>query len=184
MKHKVILSLLFMLLIAGCQEEYKGHKPGRLSVNIQGGQILPDFLTDGKWDGGESGWIFEFAEDGTITEAVISLGRTPITPGKITKMPTKLNGQAVYVPGDWKVDYDISSRELTIDIVMDYVEVEFGNRVLIGRTEDVLTGFISEDGSRWDATVYNIPEFELLPNNPDDIPYVLEAKFKKVQKDN
>jgi len=180
MKRSILLVIMISLFLTGCQNSYKGHTPGKLMVDIQGAEQLPDFLV-GKWDSGKAGWEFTFEKDGTISEAMIALGMTIVIPGKISKVPTRDGGQAVYVPGDWTVTYNAEARELTVDVVMDYIRVEIGEGVLLGKSQDTITGFVSHEGLQWDVVIMSTPEFELLPNRPEDLPYISEGTFKKIQ---
>ena len=90
------------------------------------------------------------------------------------------SGEAVYIPGDWSVIYLPNDRELVVKIVMNYISVNMGINTLRGKAEYVLTGPVSEDGRIWWTTVHSFPDFEILPTDPNDLPYTSEVIFEKI----
>ncbi len=90
------------------------------------------------------------------------------------------SGEAVYIPGDWSVIYSPADRELTVAIVMNYIRVEIADGALEGKANYVLVGPVSEDGRIWWTTVHSFPDFEILPTDPNDLPYTSEVIFEKI----
>ncbi len=88
-------------------------------------------------------------------------------------------GEAVYIPGDWIVRYDAKHRQLSIDLLMNYINIQMGANYMRGKTEDIIVGKVDDSGKTWDAAVYSIPEFESLPNDPNDLPYTRNVIFTK-----
>ena len=95
----------------------------------------------------------------------------------------RIGGKAVFVPGDWSVRYSPDDRELTVTIVMNYVRIEIGTNVLQGKTEDIITGYISEDATKWEAIVFSSPEYEGFPTEPNELPLTQEVNFVKTTDD-
>lgn len=183
---KRLLFLLGAVLVsglAGCQEPSRYSKtPGTLEVIVEDGGEFPEFLV-GKWEGDKDGWAFIFEPGGTIFVARISMGRTEVMPGKVTTVPTITGGRAIYVPGDWSVIYSPADRELTIDIVMNYIRIDMGAQVFQGKTRDIISGTVSEDGKTWHTTVSSFPEYEGFPTDPNDLPFTREVNFTKVEEE-
>jgi len=182
MKRFLILSNCALLLVlTSCREHSRySMKPGSCEVIVEDGSEFPEFLV-GKWEADKEGWAFIFEPGGNIYVARIAMGRTEIVPGKVKTWPTRGGGQAVYVPGDWQVIYLPASRELTVDIVMNYIRVEMGDQLFQGKTRDIITGTVSEDGKLWRAVVSSFPEYEGFPTGPEDVPFISEVNFTKVE---
>ena len=115
----VFVMVLLMLLI-GCQKSsidtISADKSG-VDVIVEDGSQFPEFLV-GTWKDDEHGWEFVFEPDGTISSAVIALGKFKITPGEITIVPMRMDGKSIFEPGKWLVSYDPSQRELMVQIVL------------------------------------------------------------------
>ena len=96
----VLLTCVFFLsAIAGCQQHPRySMSPGTLEVFIEGDGEFPEFLV-GKWKGDRGGWEFVFEPDGTISEAIIAMGRTKIIPGEKTILSTAAGGTAGIIKG-------------------------------------------------------------------------------------
>lgn len=173
----LILSyVLLALAISGCRSSAVNKKA--VEVIIDGDGKFPDFLV-GTWRADEGGWEFVFEPDGTISSAVISLGRTRMQPGRVTTVPTQLGGEAVYKPGLWTVQYLQEKRELIVEIVIDQFHVELGDNTLHGRSRDFFIGLVSKDGQLWWAERLSFPEYVVntqkyhdfkLPFDPEDNP--------------
>jgi len=191
MRHFLVLFICFIsiLNLTGCQEEKKQEDklqdgkyimtPGKVEVEVIGGGEFPEELV-GEWNSKEDqGWKFIFESDGRISVAQIAMGRTKIIPGEITTLPTLGGGEAKYIPGNWLVTYDPGIRELTVDVVMNYIRVEMGEKALVGKAEDVIIGTVSEDGKEWNTIVHSFPEYEGFPNKPGALPYTNGVVFEK-----
>ncbi len=183
MKRLLFISVIFLLVLAACQEVSQYIKtPGTLEVIVEDGGKFPESLV-GKWEGDKGGWAFIFEPDGRISRARISMGRTEIVPGQIKTLPTHGGGQAIYVPGDWSVIYSPADRELTVDIVMNYIHIDMGAQALQGKTRDIISGTVSEDGKLWRTIVSSFPEYEGFPNKPEDLPYLQDVNFVKIEEE-
>ena len=103
----------------------------------------------GRWQASQHGWEFEFEPNGRISSAILSLGRVRVVPGKTTTMPTRSGHQAVFTPGPWTVHYIPSTRELTVEIVMDHVRVEMGGNIVEGSSTDTFVGPVAASNRTW-----------------------------------
>ena len=145
-----------MLLLCGCRNPVASEKA--MEVIIEGGESFPDFLV-GTWKSDRGGWEFVFEPDGTISSAVISLGRVRIKPGQVTTVPMQLGGKGIFKPGPWTVQYSYEQRQLIVDIKIDDFRTELGEGVVKGKTQDVFVGSISGDGRLWWAERFSYPEY-------------------------
>jgi hypothetical protein len=156
MKWLIALFGCVFLLFGGCQEP--GRNKSRVEVIIEGSEEFPDFLV-GRWKANDYGWEFVFEPDGMISSAVISMGEVEIIPGQTTTLPTRGGGKAIFKPGLWTVQYSPLSRELAVEIVMDYIHFEMGPSLLEGKRTDMLVGEVSEDGKTWRADWFSLPDY-------------------------
>jgi hypothetical protein len=159
MKHIVAASLCLVSLVAltGCQSS-SGAASSALSVQIEGQGQFPLAIA-GRWKADRDGWEFEFAPDGRILSAVLSLGRVKIEPGKAVTVPTKGGGEGVFEPGDWTVHYVPGDGELTVKIGMDHVRVEMGGNTLEGAATDTFTGIISPADGVWQVNWTTLSDY-------------------------
>jgi len=176
MGRSVVLLLCFLSvsLLGGCKSG--ASKEPAVEVTIDGDGQFPDFLV-GTWKADRGGWEFVFEPDGTISSAVVSIGRVRMKPGQITTVPMQLGGKGVFEPGRWAVQYSHDQRELIVEIAIDRFHVELGDSVLRGRTRDFFVGSVSADGQLWWAERISFPEYiadtkkyrdHRLPVDPDD----------------
>ena len=146
MKTLLICMLVFLFAgLAGCNTP-----SGGVIVIIEDSGHISDSLA-GTWQSDKYGWEFVFEPDGTISSAVVPLGNVRVEPGKITKVPMKLDGEGTYKPGEWVVVYSPPQRMLTVTITLDRIHLELGKGLLKGSSRDVFTGQLSEDGETWFA---------------------------------
>ncbi|UCC98854.1 MAG: hypothetical protein JSW66_02965 [Phycisphaerales bacterium] len=161
---------LFASLLYGCHN-HAGNEGG-VEVIIEGGRSFPDFLV-GTWKAERGGWEFVFEPDGTISSAVVSLGRVRLKPGQVTTVPMQLDGEGVFRPGPWAVQYSYEQRELIVDIKIEDFRIELGEGVVKGRTQDIFVGSISGDGRLWWAERFSYPEYiadtKKYPNHKLDV---------------
>ncbi len=136
MRRTVILLVCsaFMFLLCGCQNPARSDDA--MEVIIEGGESFPDFLV-GTWRADEGGWEFVFEPDGTISSAVISLGRVRLKPGQVTTVPMQLGGKGVFKPGPWTVQYSYEQRQLIVDIKIEDFRAELGEGVVKGKAQAV-----------------------------------------------
>jgi hypothetical protein len=147
---------LFVSTFIGCQQSAKV-KSG-VDVIIDGNGQFPASLA-GTWKANKGGWEIVFEPDGTISSAVISLGKVRVRPGHVTKVPMLLGGKGIFEPGQWSVQYLQDQQELIVEIKIDYFRTELGDSVIHGRTHDFFVGSVSEDGQLWWAERYTFPEY-------------------------
>lgn len=147
---------LSVFLPGGCQSSC-ADKTG-VKVIIEGDGQFPEFLV-GTWKANTHGWEIVFEPDGTISSAVISLGRVRMKPGEVTTVPMKMDGKGVFEPGPWLVHYVPDKRELTVVISLRNLYVEVGDNVLEGNSKDVLAGTISQHGDIWQADWTSFPKY-------------------------
>jgi hypothetical protein len=158
MKRLVVLLVCSssVFLLGGCQNS-PGDNSG-VEVIIDGDGQFPDFLV-GRWKAENGAWEFVFEPDGTISSALVSLGRTRLKPGQVTTVPMQLGGKGVFEPGLWTVQYSQEQRELIVEIAIDNFRVELGDSVVRGRTRDFFVGSVSKDGRLWSAERLSFPEY-------------------------
>jgi hypothetical protein len=145
-----------VLLFSGCQEFSRNKNA--VEVIIEDGSQFPQFLV-GRWKANAHGWQFVFEPNGTISSAVISMGEVEIIPGQTATFPTRGGGEAVFKPGLWTVQYDPQFRELTVEVVFDYIHFEMGPDLLEGKSRDVFVGEVSQDGKTWQADWVSFPDY-------------------------
>jgi len=146
----------FIGLLCGCQDSIRNAKA--MDVIIEGGESFPDFLA-GTWKAETGGWEFVLEPDGTISSAVISLGRVRLKPGQVTTVPMQMGGEGIFKPGPWTVQYSYEQRQLIVDIKIEDFRVQLGEGVVKGRTQDVFVGAITGDGRLWWAERFSYPEY-------------------------
>ncbi len=135
------------LLTGGCSRPL--HEPAAdVKVIVEGGGQFPSSLA-GRWQANQHGWEFEFTPEGRISSTILSLGRVRVVPGKTTTMPTRGGQQAVFTPGPWTVHYIPSTRELTVEIIMNRVRVEMGGNILEGSSTDTFVGPVTASNRTW-----------------------------------
>ncbi len=131
---------------------------GHVEVIVDGDGQFPDFLV-GKWKADSGSWEFVFKKDGTISSAMVSVGRVRLKPGYTTVVPMELGGKGVFEPGKWSVQYSHEQRELIVDISIANFRAELGENVLRGRTRDIFVGSVSPDGQLWPVKRLSFPEY-------------------------
>jgi len=154
---------ILAVLMGGCSRPLQ--KPaGAVKVIVEGGGTFPGSLA-GRWQASQHGWEFEFEPDGRIASVILSLGRIRVVPGATTTAPTKSGHQAVFTPGPWTVHYLPSTRELTVEIVMDHVRVEMGDNVLEGSSTDTFVGPVDASHHTWQVQWTSFTRY--LAQTPD-----------------
>ena len=176
MKKLLVLSIcgFSAFLHGGCRSP-GGNKSG-VEVIIDGDGRFPAFLV-GRWIADKGGWEIVFEPDGTISSAVVSLGRVRMKPGQVTITNTILGGKGLFEPGRWTVQYSQAKRELIVEITIEHFRVELGENVVQGQTWDFFIGLVSSDGQLWWPDRFSFPEYIVdtkkypnyrLPFDPDD----------------
>jgi len=183
----LLIFVLSVFLLSSCKSS--NVKKSGVEVIIDGDGQFPAFLI-GRWKADKGGWEIVFEPDGTISSAVVSLGRVRMTPGQVTTTKMKLGGKGIFEPGQWTVQYSQAKRELIVEIEIEHFIVDLGDNVLQGRTQDILIGLVSSDGQLWWPERFTFPEYiadtEKYPNyklpfDPNDNPRE-SLIFRKVPK--
>lgn len=152
----------------GCQ-----NADNTVQVTVEGGGQFPQFLV-GTWKDDKYGWEFVFEPDGTISSAVIDVGKIRVTPSKrITTARLKGRGESVYKLGQWTVQYSPSVRELAVEVVVEYYRLTLDKqgRGLTGHSTDWFVGPVSEDSQRWEAEWFTFQKNILLSPEPSEFPF-------------
>ncbi|MFZ0033422.1 MAG: hypothetical protein WAK60_00345, partial [Sedimentisphaerales bacterium] len=151
---------------------------------IEGGGQFPAAFA-GKWKDKETEWEFVFEPDGTISSAVIDSGFMPVVPSKRIAQKPMIVGKALFKLGQWTVQYSPASRELGVEVVVDFFHIDIGETWLEGNRIDWFTGIVSEDYKTWHATWTSFPTFtayipaaHYLPVDPNNT--VTDLLFEKV----
>ena len=152
----LLICILLVLPLSSCRSS-AGYK-NSVEVIIDGDGRFPEFLV-GKWTADKGGWEIIFEPDGTISSAVISLGRVRMIPGQVTKTKMKLGGEGIFKPGQWTVQYLQAKRELLVEIAIEHFTVELGENVLHGKAREILIGQVSSDGQLWWPERFTYPEY-------------------------
>ena len=156
---RLLVSLIIcssVLLAIGCRSFVESRSG--VEVIIDGDGRFPASLV-GTWKSDNGAWEIVFEPDGSISSAVVSLGRVRMIPGRVTIVPMKLGGRGVFEPGQWTVQYMQEQRELIVEIVIDRFRVEMEDNVVRGRSRDFFVGAVSEDGTSWWADRFSYPEY-------------------------
>ncbi|MFA6176063.1 MAG: hypothetical protein WC765_05745 [Phycisphaerae bacterium] len=141
------LMLLCTLFLTACQESVK--KERAVEVIVEDSNQFPEFLV-GRWKAeGNRGWEFVFERNGTISSIVHTLGTVHLKPNEITTVPMKMDGQSIYEPGKWVVDYEPTTNILTVEIDLKSFYLEIGTGTVEGSCSDIFTGPISENKLIW-----------------------------------
>jgi len=173
------------LFIVSCRPDRPDLPPTKVQVNIIGNDPFPPPLV-GRWKDQQKSWEFVFETDGAISSVVSPpLGWATIVPGKTTIIPMKMGGKGVLQPGQWTLQYDPDTRELSVEVIVEKLHKEVGGGILEGSIRDIFIGRISDDYKQWQATwisfpkyVAYIPERHELPVDPNDT--ITELLFEKV----
>lgn len=174
-----------ILLLCGCNNA--GRKA--MDVIVDGNGQFPENLA-GIWRSDNDAWEFDIKPDGKIAWAIISLGDVKIEPGKTTRVPMKEGGEGVFEPGQWTVWYLQKQHEMTVEITIDYFRTELGKDVIHGKTRDLFTGSVSQDGTLWYTQRFSYPEYIVdtqkyheykLPVDPNENPKE-NLLFRKITK--
>ena len=158
MKRLVVLLLygLGVCLIAGCPPRIDDLPT--VEVLVEGGRQFPEDLA-GVWKADSGGWEIVIEPNGTISSAVVSLGRVRLKPARETVVPMKMGGKGVFQAGRWAVHYSHERRELTVEITIESFRVELGESVVKGQTMDLFFGTVSPDGKSWWARRFSFPQY-------------------------
>jgi hypothetical protein len=170
MKSKLAIMFLSVWLL-GC------HGPARPTFVPR---PLPPEVA-GTWQAQDSPWKIVLSADGTLSSAVIPMGRVEIRPNRTTRVEMKDGSFSTYTAGDCVVDYTPATRELFVSVKMKKIHIVFLDNLIEGNSMDRFVGPVSEDGKTWTAdwiTVFDYgPRF---PQDPNDI-YAQPLIFEKIE---
>lgn len=152
-KCRLFIFYFFALFFFGCNSPRNA-----VEVIIDGDGQFPENLV-GLWRSENNVWDIYLEPDGKVSWAVISLGEVKVEPGKTTTVPMKLGGKGIYKSGLWSVIYLQNQRELSVEIAIDYFRTELGDDVIHGKTRDIFTGSVSQDGTLWQTERFSYPEY-------------------------
>jgi hypothetical protein len=192
------LAAVCMLLVAGCGNKARvsGNedsiaKDKSVEVIVAGNGKFPEFLV-GTWKNKSYNWEFVFERDGTISSAAIDSGFMHVIPSRgIATKPMREGGTAVYKLGKWLVEYEPSTRELAVEVVVDHFRVDMKPNWLEGSSTDWFVGPVSEDGQSWSAmwssfpkNIACTPDCQELPvdYNNTTLPIVFTKEEPKISK--
>ncbi len=195
---------VFLLVLAGCkqQDERMSSQP-QLESKTQDevlhevwdgepqDEVLPDFFGDqtqrsvfpeflvGTWKADRYDWAFKFEPDGSISHLVHMLWalRIDVKEGGVYVKSKFEDSYAVFVIGPCEADYNPTTRELSVKIIMDYYEIKTPVGSLEGRSEDYFQGPVSEDGKTWKVEWRNygyldgatLPDIDYIDANPEPL---------------
>ncbi|MHC4111023.1 MAG: hypothetical protein ACYSUY_08105 [Planctomycetota bacterium] len=173
MKQLVVFSGFAVLMfgLCGCQNANSG-----IDVIIEGGGEFPEFLV-GEWKSDKDGWEFVFEPDGTLSSAVVSLGRVRLKPGEVTTVKMKMDGEGIYEPGEWIVHYIPAGRELMVRITLKKLYLELGESVLEGKSADVFAGTIAQNGKVWQVEWTSFPDYVAHTDKHPNFPISDETSY-------
>jgi len=133
----------------GCQEG--GNVKVSAERKIETGAELPEFLV-GVWKAQVElvHWSFNLERDGTIAQLTHAFGGEMVPDeGGVYVEGVTPETYAVFVLGPCKSEYDTNTRELSVDIVLDYYSMTTPEGEVKGKGRDLFKGIVSEDGKSW-----------------------------------
>ena len=144
-----VLLISLSLIIIGCQDNTV--QPGHKVTSDK--KTFPEFLA-GTWIGDQLGWELTIEPNGSISSAIVAFGQMRMEPNKKLDVEARDGGHGAYETGDFVIEYDTESREITVlldlkDIYMYMVKAE-----LKGSIEYLISGTVSEDQKTIDAEVF------------------------------
>ncbi len=176
MKKLIVLTIcaLGALSVCGCQQEVGIETGGEVAGS--GNERFPEFLV-GTWTAGKGDWEFIFEADGTISSALISLGRVRVKPGEVSEIDAPAGQVNMFEAGEFTVDYDSGSRELKVVANIDSFYMGSGDKYIDGDCRDVFVGKVSEDGSKWFTQWTTFPNY--VVHSPDQEPIEFAKRLPK-----
>ncbi|AQT67066.1 hypothetical protein STSP2_00206 [Anaerohalosphaera lusitana] len=180
---RLSIIVLFCTVISGCASH-------SMNVILPEGAVFPEQMV-GTWSNIDTGWEITFENDGEIPSAVLALGRFEIEPGQTKTYEMKKGKSSRLEAGEWTVQYDSDSEEVTVEIVIEDLHVEIGGGYLEGHLTEILAGVVSEDGQRWNVDWITMPQYvayttgneEGMPLQEPGETQVKQLVFKKAADD-
>jgi hypothetical protein len=144
-----VLLIFLSLIMIGCQDNTV--QPGREVTSNK--KTFPEFLA-GTWSGNQLGWELVIEPNGSISSAVVAFGQTRMEPNKKLDVKGKGGGHGAYEAGDFTLEYDTESREITVLLELKDVYMYMVKAELKGSIEYLISGTVSEDEKIIDAGVF------------------------------
>ena len=164
MKRLLCVSVVFLSTglagISGCDS----HNKNGVEVSVKGGGPFPAYLA-GTWKCEKEELEIDFKADGTISAAALPMGKRKLQPGKTLDVNEGPQYKAVFEPGIWNVRYEPVERVLSVDLPLDHFRVENELGVIEGKSRDLFSGPVSQDGLVWNADWYCFPEYYVTDSN-------------------
>ncbi len=165
------------------QPEEKGFSKviGNVKVSVDGADRFPENLA-GHWKANRGSWEFVIEPNGGISYAAIDAGIARINPN-ITNftVPLKDGGTGTYELGQWTLYYSAQNGNMTLEVIIDGLNLVMEDFGIKGTSRDVFFGPVSEDATEWQAEWFSFPDhvaygdgeniqFSFDPNkNPVDV---------------
>jgi len=146
---KKVFTIIFCLLIMGCQESSK--KKVNNDANGVGDNNFPKVMV-GVWEmqEGRVKWGMKFEPDGSIKKVYhILAGQVNLDEKGKTLSGPDPNTYAAFVMGPCTSKYNNVTNVLDVTLILDFYEMRLPNGVLRGKSEDRFSGHISTDGTTW-----------------------------------
>lgn len=144
-----ILLIFLSLIVIGCQDN-SVHSKGRVTPDKK---VFPEFLA-GTWRGDRLGWVLVIEPEGSISSAVVAFGQTWMEPNTKLDVEAREGGHGSYESGDFTLEYDTQSREITISLELIDIYMYMVKAELRGSIEYLISGTVSEDGKTIDAEIF------------------------------
>lgn len=143
-----VLLVSLSLIMIGCQDNTIQPKH-QVTTDKKG---FPEFLA-GTWKGDKLGWELVIEPDGSISSAVVAFGQTRMEPNKEKDVQARGGGHGSYEAGDFSIEYDTESREITVSLELKDIYMYMVKAELKGSIEYLISGTVSEDQKTIDAVV-------------------------------
>ena len=162
------------VVFSGCQDPNRG-----IEVIVAGDARFPAEMA-GKWVvGGKDFWAMTFEEDGRISWCALGMAGFEVVPGKVSTAPAR-HGKSIHKPGKWTVNYDPSSRELSVEVVIEHFHMDLEpGQALEGSTTDFLAGPVSEDYTVWEADWFSKEKLVAFTPERREMSDIKELEFRK-----
>jgi hypothetical protein len=152
------------LILAGCQDTGKTAK--EIDLVFQDRNDFARALA-GAWQAEDSPWEIAFAPDGTLSSAVIPLGKVRIRPNKATKVKGYRGEPGIFQAGSCPVYLEPQSRQISIQIPMERVYAQFASSSLDGTCQYFIEGEMAKNSPTLFATVYTLLKLNVYSNEPN-----------------
>lgn len=180
----VFCVIVFALIMAGCQlqsdQSLSTDEKSGADVFIEGGGQFPQFLV-GTWKAETRPWKIVLSSDGTVSSAIIPMGKVEVRPNQTTKVEMKDGQYSTYKAGDFEVTYNPADKELFVSIEILEYHIIYLHNVIDGNSIDRFVGEVTEDGEYWMADWIGIFDYgPRFPQDQNDIS-VVPLVFKKIE---